>query len=589
MNSVRPIRRMAQLAAVAAAIAGIHTGAAAQQWPFSSVSASSAVWPAANAIDTSVNSQWSSAFHSGPAATEWISGAYSAARQVNYIKLYPRMAGDVSYGFPEQFSVYGLVGSSWVLLRSYTGYPQPYRADHIVIPLSSPVNVTAIKVEATKLRADNLGGYYFQLGELAAGYDPLYSKLQYVGNNGNANEIEIRNLGSSAFHPSKMKVWNQDRRNPILTAKTPTGCAPSRLTRNVYAAQAVHLGGSSWRIVYGGEDGTCDQKDEIYTLQTNDAFASFGPRTTIIRNGTDTVHVNNPSFVKVGSSWRMLFTSARAGTDVRSCLTKPTDTSGIVDKPAYSVSSDGVTWNAANGSNLVNVIGYPTVIAQGRSCPWGDGKSGEDINGTNVILYDNGYWYLYIRDNSSTVTVLRSNDGVNFYYQQPLVNTTGDCYGVNDVKKINGYYVWAYGCNVSKLWYSVASSPMPPAIAAPTVLFDSSTAQPVSGADPIMVSEGWVTDGTRLLGVLYGATTDPEMWGNSIYARWLQKRAKLANAYTSLEWTKANGPDNGVIMMVPGSPLETGNVTVYDSDGTTVLHTSPKVTMRQGDVWQYVP
>ena len=66
-------------------------------------------------------------------------------------------------------------------------------------------------------------------------------------------------------------------------------------------------------------------------------------------------------------------------------------------------------------------------------------------------------------------------------------------------------------------------------------------------------------------------------------------RAKLANAYTSLEWTKANGPDNGVIMMVPGSPRETGNVTVYDSDGTTVLHTSPKVTMRQGDVWQYVP
>lgn len=498
------------------------------------------------------------------------------------------MSGSVSYAFPEDFSLYGLVGSNWVLLRQFYGYPRPYRPDYIVIPLSTPVSVTAVKVQATKLRTDNLGDYYFQLAEVSAGYNAQYSKLQYQGNSGVQSEVEFQGMGSSSFNPGKMAVWNQDKRNPILTAKNPTGCNADKFSRNIYAAQAVHLGGTSWRIFFGGEDGTCSQLDEISTLTTADTFASFTSRSTVITN-VGTTHVNNPSIVKTDSGWRMAFTSARSGPGITSCLTPLGVTADIVDKPSYAVSSNGLTWSPSNGTSLLNITGYPTVIAQGRSCPWGNQFSGEDINGTNVILSDNGIWYLYIRDNSSTVTTLVSVDGVNFSYQQPLINTTGDCYGVNDVKKINGYYIWAYGCNVNKIWYSVANSPTPAPISAPSLLFDSSSAQPISGLDPFIVSEGFVTDGTRLLGVLYGATTDAQHWGNAIFARWLQKGVRLSNASTTLTWMKANGPNNSVLMMVPGNPLETGTVSIYDTDGTTILYTSPAITLREGDVWRYVP
>jgi hypothetical protein len=33
--------------------------------------------------------------------------------------------------------------------------------------------------------------------------------------------------------------------------------------------------------------------------------------------------------------------------------------------------------------------------------------------------------------------------------------------------------------------------------------------------------------------------------------------------------------------------METGRFYVYDTDGTTLLYTSPQVTMRSGDVWTY--
>ena len=50
---------------------------------------------------------------------------------------------------------------------------------------------------------------------------------------------------------------------------------------------------------------------------------------------------------------------------------------------------------------------------------------------------------------------------------------------------------------------------------------------------------------------------------------------------------KAYGPNRLKISM--SSDIETGTFYVYDVDGTTLLYTSPLVTIRSGDIWNYNP
>jgi hypothetical protein len=468
----------------------------------------------------------------------------------------------------------------------------------VVIPLSTPSYVTAIKVEATKLRPDNFGTYYFQLGELVSGYDPLYAKLQYQGNNGNANEVEIQNLGSGLFDPAKMKVWNYDRRNPIIPS-LPTNCQGTPSWRNVYGASAVYLGPNSWRIFFGGYNGLCTSApfDEIWYTNTTSGFGSLNEmasHTKAISKG-DTNNVGNVSVVKTPSgSWRMAYTSYR-GSTYASCLGAQLSYPGV-NKPGYSTSGDGATWSPAQGSTsyMLSMTGYSQNL-NGQQCLWGDPVSGQDVNGTNSLFEENGTWYLYWKGLNRSVQIATSANGAAFAHYGKLIEGsidgefTSDQYGINDVKKINGKYLWAYHYNNDKIWYSTATTPTPPSIARPIKLFDSNTTDPKWGADPYMVSAGWVTDGTRLHGILYGASATAARNQNGIFARWLQKAAKLTSASTTLTWMKANGPDNGILLMVPGAPLETGQVSIYDTDGTTVLYTSPPITLRDGDVWRYVP
>jgi hypothetical protein len=39
--------------------------------------------------------------------------------------------------------------------------------------------------------------------------------------------------------------------------------------------------------------------------------------------------------------------------------------------------------------------------------------------------------------------------------------------------------------------------------------------------------------------------------------------------------------------LVTSNEVETGNFKVYDTDGTTLLYTSPLVSLREGDLWSY--
>ena len=88
---------------------------------------------------------------------------------------------------------------------------------------------------------------------------------------------------------------------------------------------------------------------------------------------------------------------------------------------------------------------------------------------------------------------------------------------------------------------------------------------------------------------MYGAGVVDTLDQNRIFARWLQKKAVIRNSGTILQTTMSNGPDNTVVLMVPGQGIQTATLNIYDTDGTTQLYSSPPLTFRQGDVWQYNP
>ncbi|HWV64973.1 hypothetical protein [Chitinophaga sp.] len=59
---------------------------------------------------------------------------------------------------------------------------------------------------------------------------------------------------------------------------------------------------------------------------------------------------------------------------------------------------------------------------------------------------------------------------------------------------------------------------------------------------------------------------------------------------TGAQWgnvESAYGPDR--IKLYMNTNIETGHFYVYDTDGSTLLYTSPRVTMRSGDIWEYRP
>jgi hypothetical protein len=96
-------------------------------------------------------------------------------------------------------------------------------------------------------------------------------------------------------------------------------------------------------------------------------------------------------------------------------------------------------------------------------------------------------------------------------------------------------------------------------------------------------------DATRIYGVLYGAGPIPQLVQNQIYAVWLQKKIVFENSFVHWGETETGlGPTNVRLPITTStSPIETGNFSVYDTDGTTLLYRSPRVTLREGDVWRY--
>lgn len=381
--------------------------------------------------------------------------------------------------------------------------------------------------------------------------------VQRIGNNGAAMEFVVSGVGAGPFHPKKMSNWHYDFRYPLITPQGSGSC------RNIYAANVVNNGETCWNVYFGGWDGVDSCHDSVSVTVTLDSFSTMGMHYPQISTGTD-MHCNNPSVIKgADGTWVMAYTQLPY--------------SPQLNKPGSSTGPDGVTWDPnEGGQSWITMIGYPN---------W----ENADVNGGNVLWYENDTMHMYFIDfkNYPGVYHAISTDTTNFKY----VGISASNYIVNDVKKINGYYVMALHENGPQVFASVSWTPY--SFPMPSPLF-SHMATP----DQYMVSIGLVVDSTEtvLLGALYGAGPASTLDENNIFAAWLQRQVLFINDDNTTVWgigdaTRAIGPFSCSLLMNQAE-ME-GRFWVYDTDsdgetGGTLMYVSPVVTVTQGDMWEIV-
>lgn len=354
--------------------------------------------------------------------------------------------------------------------------------------------------------------------------------------------IEIHGVTAGEFD---IDLWRSgdipllpDARHPLLAPRQ------SGVYRNIYAPSAVRVQ-DGWRLFYGAWDGIDVGYDWIYSVFTRD-FVDFGPRETVVENGAFR-HVCNVNALPLpGGGFEMM------------CTVYPDKNDR--NKPAYFSSPDGKNWNgapapyAATFDDMIAIEGY-------------DGFEDADINGMNVILRDGEMLHLYFNDFRNFGPVFRavSRDGKRFTYQ----GVASECHKmVNDVKRFEtaGGPVWLMGLhrNGDSLWYALSEDGEQ--FAKEQVLLTHAGPE-----DRYIVALGWVTDGDRILGVLYGAGAVPELHRNRIFARWLQRRVIFTSSDgTVCEPEAAIGPDRQRIR-IPDGVATDGTLQVFAEDGTTPL------------------
>jgi hypothetical protein len=510
-------------------------------------------WPKNNVMDRSLLTVWGSDTHVSSSGNESVSFAFGGWKTVNYVKFYPRIVNGKAVGSPVDFSISYFDGHQWALSRAIANFPAIQHGEWVILPLPSPVLTDGIKISVSKLGDDGVGNYVLQMSEIRAGNDPNLSKMRFVSNQGSLAKVQVQgSVGSGSFNPSKLSVWHRDVRYPLFTA--------DQGGDNIYAANVVDNSGV-WQVYFGGWNNTI-LHDRIWMKTSSDDFGTLPAATMVFSNGAY-YHVNNPSVVKVGSNWRMLYTNGNI--------------SPFGNFTGYATSSNGTSWtpSASSTSCLVVINGYP--------------QAGSDINGSNVIFYEGGVYSLYFCDWQQKISPFciryaTSTDGVNFTYVKAAQN---EGRVPNDIKSFtyNGttHYMLLTHFNAGDIRFAVSTDKT--AFGLSTVLCNS-----YGSLDKYIVSVGAVVRGNRLYGVLYGASTKSSLDDNKIFATWLQKKIKFISSYEAVGFELAYGPDAIQADMAAGvNALETGRFYVYDSDGTTLLYTSPQVTIRRGDVWSYEP
>lgn len=354
--------------------------------------------------------------------------------------------------------------------------------------------------------------------------------------------IEIHGVAAGDFN---QELWQAgtlnlvpDQRFPLLEPRQ------SGVYRNIYAPSAVQVK-DGWRLFYGAWDGVNTGNDRIYSVFTKD-FIDFGVRETVIEHGVFIHACNVNALARPDGGFEVV------------CTVYPDKQDR--NKPAYFSSPDGKTWNGqiapypADYTDIVSIEGYPNY-------------ADADINGMNVIFRDGDTLRLYFNNFKQFGKVNRavSKDGKNYTYRGVALECD---MVVNDVKRfdVNENHCWLMGLHMNRegLWYSM--SPDGDTFAPEQPLLTHAGPE-----DRYIVALGWVTDGNRLLGVLYGAGAVPELNRNRIFARWLQKKVVFtSDDGTVCEPTGAVGPNRQIIPISEGVEPK-GTLQVFAEDGTTPI------------------
>jgi len=354
--------------------------------------------------------------------------------------------------------------------------------------------------------------------------------------------IEIHGVGAGAFDPM---LWENnslylvpDIRHPLLEPRR------AGVYRNIYAPSAVR-DAEGWHLFYGAWDGIDTGTDMIYHVFTRD-FIDFGERSTVISNGVFIHACNVNALARPGGGFDMV------------CTVYP-DRKNL-NKPAWFTSPDGIHWNGkrapypADFTDILSVEGY-------------DNYEDADINGMNVIFRDGESLHLYFNNFKDFGRVYHAvgTDGKRWAFKGAAL----ECHlVVNDVKRFDtpAGKLWLMGLHMNRegLWYSLSED-------GDTFCPERPLLTHAEPEDRYIVALGWVVEGNRLLGVLYGAGAAPELNRNRIFARWLQKKVEfISNDGTVCAAAGALGPDRQVIRIPEGTDTK-GTLSIVAEDGITRL------------------
>jgi hypothetical protein len=412
---------------------------------------------------------------------------------------------------------------------------------------------TTIRIAAATVIAAATAALGWSASAVGAEANCTLVKLDEVRPGGDA--VEVRGVQAGPFDPV---LWQTNALHWV--AHTPT---PMLHGNNIYAPTVVRET-NGWQVFYGGWDLGHNGRDHIYAVRTPD-FRSFTDRRMIIANG-QFLHVCNCSAVKLPDESYYLMATC--------CVTHPTR----LNKPGRFLSPDSKTWN---GASPYAAKRDDLIVIEGD-----EGFAKADINGMNVILYEDGLYRIYYCDFHRWKFVWRatSKDGKTYQYDGVSL-PAGRVVMVNDVKKftVHGqpWYLMALHANTKTLWYSLSRDGMQ---------FDPLKDLTVNqgAADLHIVAVGLVCDDTTVYGFLYGASGTRSLNTNKIFAKWLQKRVEfVAGDKVVASCSAAQGPDRATMKIPVGGV--TGQFRVFAEDGKTLLHTGSEVTLRPGEVWELLP
>jgi hypothetical protein len=378
-----------------------------------------------------------------------------------------------------------------------------------------------------------------------------------VGVAHDAKHVEFRGVAAGAFHPGHWKDgasrlhFVPDMRSPLLAPRD------AGKFRNIYAPSVVRAG-DGWHVYFGGWDGERTGNDRIYRVDADRDFLTFANRRTVVEHG-DFQHVCNVSVTP----------AARGRGFAMACTAYPA--ADGLNKPVTFFSDDdsGEKWNAdaARGEHLVTIDGY-------------DGFATADVNGMNVLLAEEGKYRLYFNNfRDAGKTFRASSDAGRRFRFDGVVHERSAI--VNDVKRIDvigggggPWYLMALHHNGPSLHFALSRDG--------TRFGEMKTLAAHGGdADRHIVAVGWVVDGGRVLGFLYGAGEAPSLDRNRIFARWLQKKVVIDGAEATQK-AKSLGPDR---QLLPLTAAVATTISLRDEAGEFIA-TSNRVELKPGRAYR---